>query len=91
MPAVARVFGVVLFERADRGALDVFRRREVGLAGAEVDHVHAAGLEFFRCHQHRQRRRDGNPVHASESWNVALPWVRYDIGFEFSLSYFDLD
>ena len=38
-PAGRRVLGEVGIDGCDGGALDVVRRREIGLAGSEIDHV----------------------------------------------------
>ena len=42
VPPRGGVLGEILLERADGGLLDVVRRGEVGLAGAEIHHVHAS-------------------------------------------------
>ena len=48
VPPAGGVLGEVLLERANGGLLDVVRRREVRLAGAEIDHVHAFAREACR-------------------------------------------
>ena len=58
------VLRAIFFERLDGRALDVFRRGKVGLAGAEVDHIHSLGLVLFRLLQHCHGGRDADAVYA---------------------------
>ena len=55
------VLGEVLVERANRRLLDVVRRREVGLARAEVDYIDALRAQLLRVrrHFHGGRYADG--------------------------------
>ena len=46
MPPTCGVLGESAIDRRDRRVLDVLRRIEVGLAGAEADDVLAFGLEL---------------------------------------------
>ena len=50
--AGAGVLGEVLLDRPDGGLLDVVRRREIGLAGAEIHHVDALRAQFLRVGRH---------------------------------------
>ena len=49
-----RVLREVLVERGVRGVLHVLRRREVRLAGAEIDDVHALAAESIGLCRHLQ-------------------------------------
>ena len=53
----AGVLGLAGLDGFDAGRLDVLRRVEIGLAGAEADHVLACGLELGRHGGDRHRRR----------------------------------
>ena len=57
VPLRRRVFGVARRQRADGGVLDVLRRVEVRLAGAEADDVFAFGLEGIGLGGDREGRR----------------------------------
>ena len=58
------VFRAIFFQRLDRGALDVFRRRKIRLAGAEVGHVNSLRLQPLRFLQHDHRLRNADAIHA---------------------------
>ena len=46
------VLGLVLAQRFDRGVLDVVGRRQIGLAGRQVDDIAALGLQLARLGRH---------------------------------------
>ena len=56
------VFCFIVVERFDDGALDVFRRGEIRLAGTEVRDVDALSLQFFRFLQDGHGRRDVDAI-----------------------------
>ena len=47
------VLGLAPADRVDGGGLDIVRRVEIRLAGAEPDHVAPRGLQFTRLRRHR--------------------------------------
>src|SRR5579863_5787554 len=59
-----RVLGEIAVNGADGRILDVFRRGEVRLAGAEVHDVNALGAEFFGFRYHRHGGGGLDPVDA---------------------------
>src|SRR5690606_6213361 len=72
-----RVLRPVLRHRPHRGVLDVLRRVEVWLAGAQPDHVAAGALELRGAGGHGDGRRRLHAVEAAGEdghWSLLLGW-----------------
>jgi hypothetical protein len=64
-PGGRRVLGEVVRDGVDAGRLDVFGRREVGFAGAEIDDIDTLAAEAIGFGRDAQRRRGRHTGHAT--------------------------
>ena len=79
---VGRVLGEMCVDCRVRGRRDVIRRREIGLAGTEVEDIDPLRLQAHGVRRHLHRRRHGNSTGTSckhgirPSLNAARPSCR---------------